>query len=146
VFEVVSAIGGDHGWSYADALWRVRALVDRLVGGVGLRRGRRDPQHLRVGDAVDFWRVDALWPPRLLRLRAEMKLPGRAWLEWALEEGGDGTLLTQTAIFQPRGLAGRMYWRALAPAHRLIFGGMLRAIAARAASPAVEPPGARPRS
>jgi len=139
VFEVLSTIGGADGWFYADALWRVRARVDRLIGGVGLRRGRRDSQPLQVGDPLDFWRVDLLRTPHRLRLLAEMKLPGRAWLEWTLTETGAHTLLTQTAIFQPRGLAGVMYWHALGPAHRLIFGGMLRAIAARAETSAIEP-------
>ena len=132
VFRVLEGIGGARGWFYATAAWRLRALLDRLVGGIGLRRGRRDADALRVGDALDFWRVESLERPRRLRLRAEMKLPGRAWLQWTLAEGPRGTTLTQDALFEPRGLAGWVYWCLLYPAHRLIFAGMLRAIGARA--------------
>ena len=107
--------------------------MDRLVGGVGLRRGRRHPSRVRVGDALDFWRVEAVIPDRLLRLRAEMKLPGRAWLEFAAEGREDGTtLLRQTASFAPKGLAGMLYWYLLYPIHRAIFAGMLAALAQQA--------------
>jgi hypothetical protein len=110
--------------------WKARGIVDRALGGVGMRRGRRDPHHLRVGDAVDFWRVEAVVPDRLIRLRAEMKVPGRAWLEFEAHPRDDGqTDLTQTAIFEPKGLAGLAYWYLLYPMHALIFVGMIRRIA-----------------
>jgi hypothetical protein len=102
-------------------LWRVRGWADKAVGGVGLRRGRRDPDVLGVGDAVDFWRVEAVEPDRRILLRAEMRLPGEAWLEWVIEPEGAGSRLTQRAIFYPRGLLGRAYWYALIPFHALIF-------------------------
>ena len=123
VFRVVASLGGDRGWLYADVLWRLRGTLDRLVGGVGFRRGRRDAQELRVGDAVDFWRVEAIEPNALLRLRAEMKVPGRAWLEFRLAPGDqdDTTILQQNAYFAPRGLAGLAYWYALYPIHGRIF-------------------------
>ena len=108
-------------------------MLDLCVGGVGTRRGRRHPDQLRVGDAVDFWRVEAFEPDRLLRLRAEMKLPGRAWLEFEVQPAPHGATIRQTAVFDPKGLAGLAYWRALWPMHGLVFGGMLRGIA-RAAS------------
>ncbi len=130
VFVPVRRIGGATGWYYGDWLWRLRGFLDRLVGGVGLRRGRRDPERLRPGDALDFWRVEAVVPDALLRLRAEMRLPGRAWLQFELEPEGGFTRLRQTAIFEPRGLAGLAYWYGLFPVHRLIFAGMLRGIAA----------------
>ena len=103
---------------FLPAAWAVRGLLDRLAGGVGLRRGRRDPRHLLVGDALDFWRVEAITPGSLLRLRAEMKLPGLAWLELAVGRDHDGmTTYSQRAIFQPRGLAGHAYWRSISPFH-----------------------------
>ena len=112
VFAEVERVGGATGWPYANKLWRMRGVVDRVVGGVGMRLGRRDPDHVRVGDAVDFWRVEAVREPELLRLRAEMRLPGRAWLQFELESSADGrrTRLVQTAFFEPRGLAGLAYW------------------------------------
>ena len=110
----------------------VRGLLDRAVGGVGLRRGRRDPDHLQVGDALDFWRVEAFEPDRRLRLAAEMKLPGRAWLEFEVTEEEDGATIRQTAEFDPAGLAGLLYWYGVYPLHVLVFRGMLRGIAARA--------------
>jgi hypothetical protein len=131
VFEVVEAIGGDTGWYGNDLLWRLRGLLDLAVGGPGLRRGRRHPMHLRPGDALDFWRVEAVERPSLLRLRAEMKLPGRAWLQFEVEPKGAGTELRQTAMFDPVGLAGLVYWYSLFLAHGLVFGGMIKAIAAR---------------
>ena len=107
--------------------------MDRLLGGAGLRRGRRHPDDLRVGDALDFWRVEDLQPDRLVRFRAEMKLPGRAWLQYEVWEGQDGaTHLEQTAAFIPKGLVGLAYWYALYPFHSWIFGGLVRAIATRA--------------
>ena len=110
----------------------MRGRLDRLAGGVGLRRGRRDPQHLYVGDALGFWRVEALEDGRLLRLRAEMRLPGLAWLEFHVEHGPSGTdstVLRQRATFVPRGLAGHLYWWSIAAFHGIVFGGMVRGIA-----------------
>jgi uncharacterized protein YbjT (DUF2867 family) len=133
VFAVVSGLGGATGWLRLNWAWRLRGLLDRVVGGVGMRRGRRHPHDLRVGDAVDFWRVEAVGPARLLRLRAEMKVPGRAWLEFKTRSDvGEHTVLTQTAYFAPRGLLGLLYWYALYPIHGVIFGGMIREIARRA--------------
>ena len=132
-FRVVRRIGGKTGWYYGTLLWRVRGFLDLLVGGVGLRRGRRDPDGLAAGDALDFWRVERVEPDRLLRLRAEMRVPGRAWLQFETTPDGDDTEIRQTAIFDAVGLAGLVYWYALYPIHRLIFSGMLRAIASRAA-------------
>ena len=143
LWRVIEGIGGETGWYSFPAAWAVRGLLDRLAGGVGLRRGRRDPRHLLVGDALDFWRVEALTPGSLLRLRAEMKLPGLAWLEMAVGRDHDGmTTYSQRAIFQPRGLAGHAYWRSLSPFHGVIFGGMLRNIttAAERASHAADKP------
>jgi hypothetical protein len=108
--------------------WRLRGLFDRLIGGVGMRRGRRHPQDLRPGDAVDFWRVEALEPDRLLRLRAEMKVPGRSWLQFHVRPHALGSELVQTALFAPRGLSGWLYWYGLYPIHALIFSRMVRAI------------------
>jgi hypothetical protein len=132
MFAAVEAIGGPRGWYYGDWLWKIRGGLDLLAGGVGLRRGRRDPDRLLPGDPVDFWRVEALERPRLLRLSAEMKLPGRAWLQFEVEARGDGSRIRQTALFDARGLGGRVYWWALYPIHWLIFRGMLRGLAARA--------------
>lgn len=133
VFRAFSSLGGDKGWLYFNWAWRLRGILDRLVGGVGLRRGRRHPTQVRVGDALDFWRVEAVEENRLLRLRAEMKVPGRAWLQFkaeALEDGG--TLLVQTAFFAPKGLFGLLYWYVLYPLHSLIFSGMIRELSQRA--------------
>src|SRR5580692_9153691 len=129
LWEVIEGIGGATGWYSFPAAWAVRGLLDRLSGGVGLRRGRRDPHHLRVGDALDFWRVEAITPGSLLRLRAEMKLPGLAWLELTAGRNQDGrTTYSQRAVFQPRGLAGHAYWRSISPFHGIVFGGMVRNI------------------
>jgi len=132
LWRVVEGIGGENGWYSWSLAWRSRGWLDRLVGGVGLRRGRRDPARLRSGDAVDFWRVDEIEPGHLLRLRAEMRLPGRAWLEFRVDPAGDQSTYTQRAVFQPSGLAGHLYWWSVAPFHRLVFGGMARNIAATA--------------
>ena len=132
-FRPIERIGGAAGWYYGNALWRLRGFLDILAGGAGMRRGRRDPERLHAGDAVDFWRVEAIEPDRLLRLRAEMKVPGRAWLQFEVHDAGGATVVRQTAIFEPRGLAGLLYWYALFPIHGFIFGGMLRGIT-RAAS------------
>jgi hypothetical protein len=131
-FAPIQRIGGANGWYYGDALWALRGFMDRLVMGVGLRRGRRDPVQIRVGDAIDFWRVEEFEPGRSLRLLAEMKVPGRAWLQFEVEEAEEGAEIHQTAIFDPVGLAGPAYWYLLYPIHGLVFGGMLRRIAARA--------------
>jgi uncharacterized protein YbjT (DUF2867 family) len=132
-FRAVAGLGGKRGWLYADWAWRVRGLLDRLVGGVGLRRGRRDPDAVRVGDAVDFWRVEEVDAPRLLRLRAEMKVPGRAWLQFEVQPlAKGGVQLVQTAFFAPRGLAGLAYWYVLYPVHGAIFANLIRRLGARA--------------
>ncbi|OQO93634.1 NAD(P)-dependent oxidoreductase [Saccharomonospora piscinae] len=133
LWEVVESIGGERGWYSFPLAWSVRGWIDRLTGGVGLRRGRRHPRHLRVGEALDFWRVEAVERPRLLRLRAEMRLPGRAWLELSVEPDGDGgAIYRQRALFAPKGLAGHVYWKAIAPFHAAVFGGMARNIAGTA--------------
>jgi hypothetical protein len=133
VFNMISRLGGQTGWLYMNWAWVVRGWIDRLVGGVGLRRGRRDPEAIRMGDAIDFWRVEAVEPDRRLLLRAEMKLPGRAWLQFEVQpfEGGQ-THLVQTAFFAPKGLSGLAYWYLLYPIHRMIFAGMIRTLARRA--------------
>src|SRR5438876_927262 len=127
-FAPIQRIGGKTGWYYANGFWRLRGRIDNVVGGVGLRRGRRDPIQLAVGDTLDFWRVEAFEQDRLLRLSAEMKTPGRIWLQFEVDGDQSGTTLRQTAIFDPHGLAGLVYWYALYPVHYLIFDGMLRRI------------------
>jgi uncharacterized protein YbjT (DUF2867 family) len=127
-FAPIQRIGGRTGWYYLNGFWRLRGLLDQIVGGVGLRRGRRDPVRLAVGDTLDVWRVEAFEQDRLLRLRAEMKSPGRIWLQFEVETGQAGTTLHQTAVFDPHGLAGLAYWYTLYPVHHLIFKGMLRRI------------------
>ena len=130
VYRSFAGLGGKRGWLYMDWAWQLRGMTDRLCGGVGMRRGRRDPDDLRVGDALDFWRVEVVKPGRLIRLRAEMKVPGRAWLEFqALPQPGGQTLLSQTAFFEPKGLLGLLYWYVLYPIHSLIFSGLIRRIA-----------------
>jgi uncharacterized protein YbjT (DUF2867 family) len=131
-FAPVERIGGGSGWYFADWLWRIRGFLDLLARGPGLRRGRRDPVRLAVGDTVDFWRVEAIEADRLLRLAAEMRLPGRAWLQFEIERTDGGSLIRQTAIFDPLGLLGRIYWYALYPIHAVVFRGMLRELARRA--------------
>jgi len=133
VYRSFASLGGDRGWLYMDWAWQLRGMLDRLCGGVGMRRGRRDPRELRVGDSLDFWRVEMVDPGRLIRLRAEMKVPGRAWLEFeARPEPQKQTLLLQTAFFEPKGLFGLLYWYALYPIHRLIFSGLIRRIVEQA--------------
>jgi uncharacterized protein YbjT (DUF2867 family) len=130
LWRVVEGVGGDNGWYSFPLAWRVRGWLDRAVGGVGLRWGRRDPKKLYAGDALDFWRVEELEPGRLLRLRAEMRLPGLAWLEFHVEHGeGAGTVLRQRATFAPHGLTGHAYWWAIAAFHGVVFGGMVKGIA-----------------
>ena len=147
LFRTFTGLGGKRGWLYLDLMWGLRGALDRLVGGVGMRRGRRHPDEIRAGDALDFWRVEAVEPGRLLRLRAEMKVPGKAWLQFeagqpdssaALEtpdetaETPHRTRLSQTAFFAPKGLSGLLYWYALYPVHGLIFSGLIRRLVERA--------------
>jgi uncharacterized protein YbjT (DUF2867 family) len=127
-FAPVQAIGGETGWYAWNLLWRLRGRLDLLAGGVGMRRGRTHPERLRVGDPVDFWRVEDFEPGRFLRLAAEMKLPGRAWLEFEVQGDERSSTLRQTAVFDPVGWLGRAYWYALVPVHQLVFAGMLRGI------------------
>jgi uncharacterized protein YbjT (DUF2867 family)/uncharacterized protein YndB with AHSA1/START domain len=136
VWQPITRIGGQTGWYYGDSLWAIRGGLDRLWGGSGLRRGRRHPTELRIGDALDFFRVLEIEPNRRLLLLAEMKMPGEATLEFRLSpRPDDGTELTQTARFLPRGLGGIAYWYALEPFHKNIYQGMLRAIAAATGKP-----------
>jgi hypothetical protein len=128
-FEPIQRIGGATGWYFGNWLWRVRGWLDLLVGGVGMRRGRRHPEELNVGETLDCWRVEEIEPGRRLRLLAEMKLPGRAWLEFEVEPVGNGARITQTAMFDPLGLAGLAYWYLVWPLHELVFAGMLRGVA-----------------
>ena len=133
VFQICTGIGAERGWYFANWAWGLRGMIDRLLDGVGLRRGRRHPDDLRIGDAVDFWRVEGLEADRFLRLRAEMKLPGSAWLQFEVRKDQEGyTLLEQTAVFSPKGLAGLMYWYSLYPFHAWMFRGLIQAIAGRA--------------
>jgi uncharacterized protein YbjT (DUF2867 family) len=137
-FAPVRRLGGRAGWYSGNAMWKLRGAMDLAVGGPGLRRGRRDPERLRVGEAVDFWRVEDYQEDRLLRLSAEMRLPGRAWLQFEVTPVAKArSEIRQTAIFDPAGLAGLVYWYALFPLHSLVFSGLLRAISARAEA---EPP------
>ena len=134
LWPAVVGIGGKTGWYYADWLWHLRGALDRMVGGPGIGRGRRDPQAVQAGDALDFWRVLAAEPERRLKLVAEMKLPGEAVLELLLTECVDGTTeVRQSARFKPRGLLGLLYWYSVLPLHNLVFAGMLRGIAKAAA-------------
>jgi hypothetical protein len=128
-FAPIQRIGGDVGWYACDWLWRVRGFLDLLAGGVGMRRGRPPSGELRVGDALDFWRVERCEPPRRLLLAAEMRLPGRAWLDFAVEPRAGGATIRQTAIFDPVGLSGLLYWYLCYPLHGLIFSRMLANIA-----------------
>ena len=134
VFAVVKGIGGENGWLYGNPLWYIRGLLDQLVGGPGLRRGRRNRSTIRVGEAIDFWRVEELVENRLLRLRAEMKVPGRAWLQFEVEPAADDAYsrITQTAFYEPKGLFGVLYWYALVPVHPSIFQGMIEELGRRA--------------
>ncbi len=129
LWKTIEQIGGDNGWYGSDFLWFLRGLLDRLIGGVGLRRGRRDPLHLRVGDSLDFWRVEIVEPEKVLKLYAEMILPGKAWLEFKIEKLPNGeSKITQEASYSPRGLGGQLYWFAVSPFHFLVFPTMLRNI------------------
>ena len=130
IYREFSTLGGDRGWLYLDWAWRMRGTIDRIFGGVGLRRGRRHPTEIRVGDALDFWRVEAVEYANHIRLRAEMKVPGDAWLQFEVSPDHQNfACLTQTAYFAPKGLAGFLYWYLLYPIHSLIFSGLIDAIA-----------------
>ncbi|MEU7426057.1 SDR family oxidoreductase [Streptomyces sp. NPDC040750] len=134
LWRVIEGVGGENGWYSFPLAWSLRGWLDRLVGGVGLRRGRRDAERLRAGDSLDFWRVEEIEPGHLLRLRAEMRLPGLAWLEMSAEPDGDGrSRYRQRALFHPRGLLGHAYWWSVSPFHAIVFGGMARNIARAAA-------------
>ncbi|MGH3662415.1 MAG: SDR family oxidoreductase [Micromonosporaceae bacterium] len=129
VWQIIEAIGGERGWYSFPLAWSLRGWMDLLVGGVGLRRGRRDPHRLHQGEALDWWRVEKVERPRLLRLRAEMKLPGRAWLELSVDsDGGQGSVYRQRAVYEPHGLLGHLYWGSVTPFHDIVFGGMARNI------------------
>ncbi|UIP58223.1 SDR family oxidoreductase [Agromyces marinus] len=136
LWSVIEGVGGTNGWYSFPLAWAIRGWIDKLAGGVGLRRGRRDPARLRAGDAVDFWRVERVAPPGdrpgFLRLRAEMRVPGRAWLEMSAEPAGQGSRYRQRAVFFPRGLAGRLYWWAVFPFHGIVFAGMANRITSEA--------------
>jgi hypothetical protein len=128
-FACIERLGGDHGWYACDWLWHIRGLIDLLQGGAGMRRGRPSSTTLRVGDTVDSFRVETIERNRLLRLKSEMNLPGRAWLEFEVAEAGSSTQIRQTAIFDPVGLTGQLYWYSLYVPHEFVFSGMLRGIA-----------------
>ncbi len=135
LWRIIEGIGGDNGWYSLPVAWSVRGWLDRLIGGAGLRRGRRDAGRLRVGDAVDFWRVEDIEPGHMLRLRAEMRLPGLAWLEMYAEPLGAGRArYRQRALFHPHGLLGHLYWWSVSPFHAVVFGGMARNIARASAT------------
>lgn len=141
LWRAVECIGGDNGWYSANLLWKIRGLIDRLLGGVGLRRGRRDPRFLMVGEPVDFWRVETKDQPQLLRLRAEMKMPGRAWLEFHVQSiSPHESRLVQRAVYWPRSLAGHIYWWSVAPFHAFVFPPMARHIVERAQQTAGDRP------
>ncbi len=130
-FSPIRRIGGDAGWYYGDWLWRIRGWMDLAVGGIGFRRGRRDADQLAIGDAVDCMRVEAIEPDRRLRLAFEMRIPGSGWLEFEVKPNHCGSVIRQTAFFQPRGFLGRAYWYAIYPLHKFVFAGMIRGIAER---------------
>jgi uncharacterized protein YbjT (DUF2867 family) len=137
-FAPIRRIGGTTGWYYGGWLWRLRGFIDLVLGGIGVRRGRRDPEWLRVGDTVDWWRVETIEPNQRLRLVAEMKLPGRAWLEFEVMGDSDSSQIRQTAIFDPIGVGGLAYWYLVYPLHQVVFAGMLRGIAAASLRPGPE--------
>jgi len=133
IFRAYTGVGGERGWFFMDWAWAFRGWIDKAIGGVGIRRGRRSPDDIRAGESLDFWRVEAVEKDRLIRLRAEMKVPGKAWLQFESIPQNDGkTLLTETAYFAPRGFWGFIYWYAMWPFHAFLFDGLIRAIASRA--------------
>ena len=132
VYRAYAGIGGTRGWLYMDWAWALRGWIDKLIGGVGIRRGRRHPDDIRPGESLDFWRVEAVEPDRLLRLRAEMLVPGKAWLQFESMPQDGKTLLTETAYYEPRGFWGFVYWYAMWPFHAFLFDGLIRRLAARA--------------
>ena len=138
VFKPIQKIGGSNGWYYANFLWKLRGAIDLAVGGPGMKRGRRDPEKLFAGDVLDCWRVEDIQPPHRLLLRAEMKLPGRAWLEYRVDGDNTTTTITQTASFDPLGLSGILYWYSIYPLHELIFAGMLKALAKKAVNGSIK--------
>lgn len=141
VWEVIRRIGGTSGWYFGDSLWKLRGALDRLAGGIGLRRGRRHPEEILVGDALDFWRVLEVSESRRLLIQAEMKLPGEAVLDFRLRPTAKGeTEILQLSRFLPKGLFGLIYWYALYPLHQYIFKGMLKAIAHRTSAPILKGP------
>ena len=132
MWKYIESIGGDNGWYGSDFLWWARGVIDRFFGGVGLRRGRRDPVSLRIGDSLDFWRVEEIEHGVHMKLYAEMVLPGKAWLDFRVSTEDGKTRIVQEATFVPRGLGGQMYWYAIAPLHTLVFPTMIRNIVKRA--------------
>ncbi|MBS1698589.1 MAG: SDR family oxidoreductase [Actinobacteria bacterium] len=146
VWQVIESIGGESGWHSAPLAWAARGWIDRLTGGVGMRRGRRHPSRLNTGDVVDVWRVESIDRGRGLRLRAEMRMPGRGWLELGVRPDGVGSVYRQRAVFFPKGLAGRLYWAALLPFHGIIFSGMLASILSEAERGSIARDSARPRT
>jgi hypothetical protein len=132
VWKYIESIGGENGWYGSDFLWWGRGVIDRFFGGVGLRRGRRDPNNLRIGDSLDFWRVEEIEHGVRMKLYAEMVLPGKAWLEFRVDTHEGKTRIIQEATFVPRGLGGQLYWYAVAPLHTLVFPTMIRNIVKRA--------------
>jgi uncharacterized protein YbjT (DUF2867 family) len=133
VYQTFTGLGGENGWLFADTLWQLRGLIDRFVGGVGLRRGRKHPKNLNVGDPLDFYQVEALEINKMILLRAEMKLPGKAWMEFSVNRFDENTSqLTMTAYFAPKGLLGHLYWYILYPVHSIVFSGLIRGLGAEA--------------
>lgn len=132
VFRAYTGIGGERGWLYMDWAWALRGWMDKVIGGVGLRRGRRHPDEIHAGEALDFWRVEVVIKNTRMRLRAEMKVPGKAWLEFESTQQAEKTLFTATAYFAPHGISGFLYWYAMWPFHKFIFKGLTRGLASRA--------------
>jgi hypothetical protein len=133
VYQMFARLGGARGWLYANWLWQLRGFLDYLIGGPGMRRGRAHPDEAHAGDIIDFWQVEDVAPGTLLRLRAQMKVPGPAWLQFEAHPLAQGsTRLIQTASFAPRGILGRLYWYLLYPIHSVIFSGLIRKLARQA--------------